>query len=332
MPVLVIVVFLAAACGSRAESPGIAPSAGISTPPIATTAPATARPNPTAGPGVYTSLALGYQIQLPEGWRRSACGSSAEPEHLPAVEAFTSVGVDEEVHTDMGANNPGLSVQVEDNATNQTALQWLRSGRLGSSVYDKYETMPFDGKTDAARTVHTENGVALVTAIVVSARARMYAIMRAAPTNAALQAQTNVMNSVHILGDAELAAANAALVTPSAAPARSADEVADTIARAFAQKDSGALAAVAHPCLQQGNENAGPTARPASAFLAALGKAFASGLVVTVQPRPITSQSATNASVRGTWRDAGQTQRNAIFMLTKAGGTWYWSGVIFLAP
>jgi len=329
---LVAAVTLAVACGSHAESPGVAPSATSSPAPSAAAASPTLRPNPTAGPGTYTSLALAYRVDIPAGWRRSACGSSPEPEHLPAVEAFTSASVDEEIHSDIGANNPGIDMRVEENPTKQTALQWLESGKLGSSVYTTYEKTFFDGRSDAARVVHSEGGLTLVTAIVVSARAQIFAIVRSAPTTSALPSQTSVMNSVHILSDAELADARATFATPAPAPARTAEDVADQIAKGFAQKDTAVLAAVADPCLQQGGENAGAEARPAAKFLSNLQYAFASGLAVTVQARPVIDQNPTFAAVRGTWKDAGQAQRNVKFMMSKLRGTWYWFGLLYLAP
>ncbi len=328
---LLVLALLAVACGSRAETPGAAPSATAS-PLLATTASPTLRPNPTAGPGVYTNVALAYRVELPEGWRRSACQSSSEPQHLPAVEGFTSATLDDEISTDIGPNNPGVSVRAEDNTAKHTALQWLESGKLGSSVYTKYERISFDGKPDAARVTYTERGVSNVTAIVVSARAQIYAISRSGPTTAStLPSQTSLMNSLHILSDVELSDAKATLASPATVgPNRTVEEAADALAKAFTQKDAAALAPIAWQCVWQGNEQAGAATRPSSVFLSNLQKSFAAGLTVTVQPRPIetNANSTTTAQVRGTWKDAGQAQRSARFVLNKAGNTWYWGGVV----
>jgi hypothetical protein len=282
---------------------------------------------------VYTSVALAYRVELPEGWRRSSCESSSEPQHLPAVEGFTSATIGDEVSSDMGPNNPGVRVMVEENTAKQTALQWLESGKIGSSLYTEYEKASFDGKPDAARAVHTEGGVSLVTAIVVSARAQIFSIVRTGPiTTATLPSQTSLMNSLHILSDVELSDAKATFASPvtASAPARTAEEAADALAKAFTQKDTAALAPIAWQCVWQGNEQAGAATRPSLVFLSNLQKSFAAGLIITVQPRPIeTNASApSTAQVRGTWKDAGQAQRSARFVLTKAGNTWYWGGVV----
>ena len=239
----------------------------------------------------------------------------------------------DEVSSDMGPNNPGVSVRVENNAAKQTALQWIESGKLGSSVYTKYEKISFDDKPDAARVTYTEGGVSNVTAIVVAARVQIYAIVRSGPlTAAALPSQTSLLNSLHILSDVELSDAKATLASPAAAapPDRTVEEAADAMAAAFTQKDTASLAPIAWQCVWQGNEQAGAATRPSSAFLTSLQKSLAAGLTVTVQPRPIeTLANATgSAQIRGTWKEAGQAQRSARFVLSKVGNTWYWVGVV----
>ena len=331
---LLVIAVLAIACGSRAETTGVAPSATLTATasPSATASP-TLRPNPTVGPGTYTSVALAFRVELPEGWRRSACESGSEPQHLPAVEGFTSATLADEVSSDMGPNNPGVSVRVESNAAKQTALQWIESGKLGSSLYTKYEKISFDDKPDAARVTYTEGGVSHVTAIIVAARTQIYAIVRSGPLTAVtIPSQTNLLNSLHILSDVELSDAKATLASPAAAaaPNRTVEEAADALATAFTQKDSAALAPIAWQCVWQGNEQAGAATRPSSVFLSNLQKSFAAGLTVTLQPRPIeTNASApSTAQVRGTWKDGDQAQRSARFVLTKTGNTWYWGGVV----
>lgn len=78
--------------------------------------------------------------------------------------------------------------------------------------------------------------------------------------------------------------------------------------------------------------HAGAGFRATSVALAAMQKSFASGLVVTIQPRPIefaSGSSAGGGTIRGTWTDAGQPQRHVKLMMQKTGNTWYWIGVLF---
>jgi hypothetical protein len=345
--VAVILAIVTIACGSPPESPGTAASASASALPSATvtstaspaasttatataTATATTKPNPTAGPGVYTSLSYGYRVELPAGWRRSACQSTKGPSQPPAIETFTNATVEAETGTDTGPEHDVVVVRVEDNSSGQTALGWLESGKMGSSMGSRFEKITFDNNPDAARIVTTDSGALL--AIVVNARFRIYALsvgMRA-PTPGSDAPARALMTSLHILRDNELAEARATLATPPPPPVRSAEEVADAVARGFAQKDTSVLASVADDCLTQALESAGAGFSSQTKFLATLRTGFANGLAVTVQPRPLEDQMATSANVRGTWQEPGQARRNVKMMLQKHGSTWVWIGVLYL--
>ena len=240
-----------------------------------------------------------------------------------------------ETGTDIGPAQDVVVVQIEDNAGGQTALGWLESGKMGFSTGSKFEKTTFDNNPDAARIVTRDGATTL--AIVVNARFRMYAVSRGLrePTPAAEAVARAIMTSLHILGDNELADARATLATPSPAPARSVEEVADTLARGLGQKDTTVLASVTSECFDTGLENAGASFRATSATLAEMKNSFANGLVVTVQPRPIefapaAQPQATNATIRATWTEAGKAARNVKLMLQKVGNTWYWQGVLYL--
>jgi hypothetical protein len=337
MRLVAFLIVIAVACGSPATAPGASPSqtATVSATATASTATTSAptptrQPNSTAGPGTYTSLAYAYRVDLPAGWRRSACQSTRDPSRPPGIETFTNASVDEETGTDTGAAQDVVLVRIEDNAGGQTALGWLESGKMGFSTGSKFEKITFDGNPDAARIV-TNDGATLL-AIVVNARFRMYAVSRGLrePTPAAEAPARALMTSLHILRDNELADARATLATSSPAPVRSVEDVADALARGFSQKDTSVLAAVASECLTTALEQAGASFRTTRAALADMQKAFANGLVVTVQPRPLVDQTEFYAAVRGTWKDDGQPQRNMKLMMTKVGNTWYWDGVLYL--
>jgi hypothetical protein len=341
---LVVLTAFAVACGSRAETPGSAASASPSTTaratsaatPTATPSPiavVTAKPNPTAGPGVYTSLAYAYRVELPSGWRRSVCQSTRDPSQPPAVETFTNASVAEESGTDTGPAQDVVLVRVEDNAGGQSALNWLESGKMGFSMGSRFEKITFDNNPDAARIVTIDGATTL--GIVVNARFRMYAVSRGLrePTPTAEAPARGIMTSLHILRDNELADAKATLATPPPVPARSAEEVADALARGFGQKDTAALAAVADACLSTGLENAGVGFRATSISLAEMKNSFANGLVVTVQARPIefgSGPSPSGGMIRATWTEAGKGARNVKLMMSKVGNAWVWIGVLYL--
>lgn len=340
---LVALALLAIACGSRAETPsGVATASSSAATASATSTPAptpspsaTLRPNPTAGPGTYTSLAYGYRVDLPTGWRRSACQSTRDPSQPPGVETFTNASVDDESGTDTGAAQDIVTLRIEDNAGGQTALGWLESGKMGFWSGFKFEQVSFDNNPDAARFV-TQDG-ATVRAYVVNARFRIYAIAQGLrePTPASVAATLAIMRSLHILRDAELADARSTLAAPPVPAARSAEEVADTLSRGFALKDTSILATVADTCLSTALENAGVGFSSTAKALAGMQKSFATGLVVAIQPRPLefaSGSSSQGAMVRGTWTDPGQPQRNVKLMMTKVRDTWYWIGVLYLRP
>ena len=345
---LVALALLSMACGSRAEAPGTALTSGPTATATATAAAtasatptrslaATLKPNPTAGPGIYTSLAYAYRVELPAGWRRSACQSTSAPSQTPGVETFTNATVEAEAGTDTGPAQDVVLMRVEENAGGQTALGWLESGKMGFSMGSAFEKITFDNNPDAARVVTTDNGTLL--GIVVNARFRIFAVSRILrdPTPAAEAPARALMTSLHVLRDNELADARATVATPPPVLPRSVEDVADALARGFSQKDTTALASVATECLDTGMENAGVGFRATSVALADMKNSFANGLLVTAQPRPIeflpaTEPQATNATIRATWTEAGKAARNVKLMMVKVGITWYWHGVLYLRP
>ena len=340
---LAVVVFLIA-CGSRAETSAVAPSTSPTNSAAATasatqdrspvpSATQTPRPNPTAGPGIYTSIPYAYRLEVPAGWRRSACQSTRDPKAPPGVDTFTNASVEAETGTDTGPAHDVVLVRIEDNAGGESAIGWLESGKMGVSTQSKFEKVTFDNNPDAARITTLDGATTL--AIIVNARFRIYAVSAGVrdPTPATQASARALMTSLHILRDNELAEARATLATPPPAPVRSAEDVADALARGFGQKDTSVLAGVATDCLDTGSENAGVSFRATSVALAAMQKAFANGLVVRVQPRPIEfapGSSASGSTVRAVWTEAGQPSRNVRLMLQKIGETWYWQGVLYL--
>lgn len=244
-----------------------------------------------------------------------------------AIDTFTDVAPDDETASDTGSPDTVLTVYGEANTAGQTAMQWVESGKLGFSVGSHFEKATIDGH-DGARVVPNDGSPSL--AFAVSARGRIYAVQTAMRDGSTLSELTSMLGSFHVLTDAELAAARATIATPSPAPARTAQEVADTVSKGFAQRDMSLLASVMRPCITRGGENAGASFMSTSRFLRELPGQFAGGLTVTVRPSPLLDQTETYAAIGGTWNDAGQPARNVKFMITKIGTSWYWNGVLYL--
>src|SRR5437773_941292 len=210
------------------------------------------RPNPTAGPGTYTNAGLGYRVEIPAGWRRSQCQTTRGDPKVPFVETFTTGTVDEELGTDIGPASDVVYIRSED-AAGLTALQWL-SSRGGAGTGSRFESFTFDGK-DAARAVPIAGGAA--TAFVVPGRGRMFVLSRGQRVfepNTAVGANA-LINSFHVLTDAELA--GPPFATPTPGPTRTAEDVAGAVAKGFTQKDTTALEPMAWACLTHGVENGG---------------------------------------------------------------------------
>jgi hypothetical protein len=306
---------------SSGPSPTPIPSVSASASSTAQPSP-TRRPNVTVGPGTYVSAAVGYRVELPAGWRYSQCQSASDIGGQVAgrTEAFTSASVEDESGTDVGPAHPVVDVRIVDNPTGRTALQWLSDGGMG--VGDTFDRAVVDGR-EGAQVISAGREV---TTLVTAARGRIYAITAHGPQGVTSDAR-GIMNSLHVLDDAELAAALATFATPTPAGARSAEAVADTLARGFSQKDTQVLATVAWACLTRGLQNSGGSFASATRVLDELKQAFAEGATFSVVPRPVTA-TADYASVESTLTETGKAPRRVALNMLKRGDTWYWMGWI----
>ena len=321
---------------SAPAPPTAAPSASSTLAPRASPTPTATpeaggslRPDPTAGPATYTSVALAYRIGIPAGWYRSECVSGIFPGG-DASDIFFRGDPRDVGGTDTGFTQDSLGIRVEA-ANGMTPIQWVESGKMGFFGGSHYVRTTFDGK-DAAAMVANDTGK--VGAYAVAARDRMYAVSSGLrePT-ATPQAELDAfIGSFHILSDAELADARATIATPSPAPDRTAEDVADALAKGFAAKDTSILIGVAAPCLDHGVEQAGASFRATGPALSDMQRSFANGLTVSVQARPLLDQTAGYAAVRGTWVDPNGTQKTVTMMIRMKGGTWEWTGWIDMQP
>ena len=339
MRTLVGIALVLAACGTPVATPGpaspSATAAALSASPAATPSGSpspspTLRPNPSAGPGTYTSLALGYRVDLPAGWRRSDCASTPALTQPPGTETFTPARVDEEGGSDIGPHQEVVDVHVESSAT--APRQWFE--RLGGSVTQRIESAKLDG-TDVLRIVDTRTGAALAYALTSGGRlyalTRSYALHRDGNADTAAAA---LIDSFHVLTASEAAAVRGSTATLSPPPARTPEDVAQTIAKGFAQQDTTVLASVASPCLTHAREQAGADWGPTQKRLTDLRQAFARGLLVTAHTT-LQDRTADVAFVAGTWNDPNDRDRqekNVRHMIQRIGATWYWTGWIDLMP
>ena len=321
--------FISTPSPSPTATATLTPSATPSPTPTASPSPSPSpRPNPTTGPATYTNGGLGYRVQIPAGWRRSECLTTRGEQKVPYFETFTTATVDEELGTDTGPASDVVTIRSED-AAGLTPLQWLSTGRIGTGAGQRFESTTFDGK-EAARIVVIATNTPI--AYVVPGRGHMYILQRGQRVfepNTATAANA-LINSFHVLTDADLAGAPFATTPP--APTRSAEDVAAAIAKGFTDKDTAVLEGVAWFCLTQAVENGGGSFGSTPKTLRDLKAKFANGLAVTAQATPFTDQRPDAAAIKGTWTDPGQPKRNVTFMIVKVGPTWYFDGWILGSP
>ena len=222
---------------------------------------------------------------------------------------------EDERGTDVGNVFDVVQIHVEPNPERLSPERWLATGVIGGTANQITEPTTIDGHS----ALLLRQGPGLALAFLVPVADRMYVVGFQNSYNDASSAPVmeRMIRSFHLLTDQERAAA------PSPVPvaARSAEAVADTLADGFARADADLLATVMAPCMAAAMEQAGGTFMPRSAFVQDLRKAFAGGLTVAVQRRPIESD-AIGTFVRATWNAAGEQQRD--LYLKRDGDTWSW--------
>lgn len=258
---------------------------------------------------------LGYRIDTPTPWRRSACLSTRDQSKPPAGDGFVRVPEQDEKGTDVGYVFDVVQVQVHPNPDRLTPERWLALGLIGGSATQSTEAATLDGHN----ALLLRSGPSLVIAYLVPVADRIYIVGYQNPPGdtSNVAEMDRMVRSFHLLTDQERAAAP----TPTPVTARSAEAVADTLADGFARMDADLLATVMAPCMAAAMEQAGGTFISRGAFVQDLRKAFAGGLTVTVQRRPI-QKDAIGTFIQATWTAAAEQQRD--LYLNSDGDVWSW--------
>ena len=299
-------------------SPTAAPSATASAAPSAT-------PSPSAtAAGRYTSV-LGYSLDLPAPWHRSSCMRLTQQSPDPAGEEFVPVPPRDEYATDTGSTYSTLGVAARDNPQRLDARAFAEQDPSGFAG-QRIEDVTYAGRPAARKTI---TGTSLGIYYVADGD-RMFVVWPylRQPTPAELAEIGSIVDSFRFVSAAERQAARAAL--PTAGPPRSAEQVADGLASAFAAQYVDALVALAGPCLFRFGEQAGGTTRPAEVYLADLRAAFAAGLTVSVRARPIAELNPGQPEryIVSTWTDANGPQERKLILTKGDNERWEWVGTI----
>ena len=318
-----------------AASPSPTSSASATSSTASASATATASPGASGSPatspagGRYASV-LGYSIETPPPWHKSTCAPVlTQQSAAPGGEFFVPVSARDETGTDIGSPYTTLGITVEANPQNLSPRQWAAQDRTGQGT-EQIEDVVYAERPAARKTLPlTAPGTGLFKYYVANG-GRMYAVdpnVRP-PMDAALQQSLiRMIASFRFLTDAELTAARAAL--PTALPSRTPEEVADGVATAMSAKNVDALSAFLSPCVTTAGEQAGGTSVSREKYLDDLRVAFAAGLVVNVQPRPLEGDRASgNLSVASTWQDSRGTKSRKIMLQRGENDRWAWWGTI----
>jgi hypothetical protein len=279
-------------------------------------------PSPTASvaTGRYASAGLGYSIETPAPWHRSTCSPAIVTQEGPAQasEVFVPVSARDETATDIGSPYPTVRVFVEANPQGLSPRQWAEQGRtVGAAAGERIEDVVYADRP-AARKVLTLGGTPLHTYFVANG-GRIYVVspFAAVPSDGAIrQTIIRMIESFRFLTDAELAAARAAVGTPL--PPRTPEQVVDGVATAMAAKNADALTGFLAACVTTAVDQADGTFISRGfvsreKYVDDLRGAFATGLVVTVQPRPLEGDRASgNLTAASTWRETITRERKLV--------------------
>jgi hypothetical protein len=225
------------------------------------------------------------------------------------------VAQEDERGTDVGNVFDVVQVHVEPNPNRVTPERWLATGVIGGTANQITEPATIDGRS----ALLLRQGPGLALAFLVPVADWMYVVGYQNSYNDTSSAplMERMVRSFHVLTDQERSAAP----PPAPIPARSAEAVADVLAGGFARQDPDLLGTVMAPCMAAALEQAGGTFMPRGAFVLDLRKAFAGGLRVTVEPRPLATD-ATGTFVKATWNAAAEQRRD--LYLKREGDVWSW--------
>jgi hypothetical protein len=308
-------------------SPGPTTTAATASPTSSVFSSATAT---AAVSGRYVS-ALGYSIEMPPPWRRSSCSPMTQQSADRGGEVFIPVSARDETSTDIGAPYTTLRIFVEANPQSITPRQWAEQGRIvGGQATEQIEDVIYADRPAARKSLPlSAPGTGLYRYFVANG-GRMFMVdpdVRPGLETATQQALVRMIASFRFITDVEQAAARAAL--PTALPSRTPEQVVDAVAAAMTAKDVDALAGILSPCVTTGGENAGGTTISREKYVEDMRAAFAAGLVVKVQTRPLVGDRASgNLSVNSSWEDSRGTKERKLMLQRGENDRWVWLGTI----
>ncbi len=315
MKALIIAMVLLVSCAPVAAPPSAAPTASAAAVPTARVTPS---PTATVGAGLarYVNSDLGYNVDLPAGWRRATCSQGiVTSSPFEASEMFVGVPETEEV---IRGGVRMVQVRVTESG-GLTPLQWLERG--ASQPDTRFEVITLNERT-GARAFIGATGSTYGYAFVV--RGWIYSIER--PYFGSEDKELERILATLRVFDGAVGGGPRATPVP-----RSIESLADSIAEAFSKKDVAAIAGTMAPCVTVGAVPGDPDMRSSAAYVTALAADFAAGTSVRVQSRPIENDPYVGRFVRSTFTKPGEPDQRVDLVLRADGDRWSVSAVLIRA-
>jgi hypothetical protein len=326
--------------GCASNPPAASPTAVVVASPTSTPVATTIAPSPTPS-GRHVNPVIGYAVTLPPSWRVSECLSSlsqGSPEFV-GTDVLTWRTAAEELDLGVfGGTGPSGAfswiVMIEAQISSQTAVEFatVRAGGTGGRL----EPATLDGKPAVRSFDDSGNSLGYY----VASAGRLYSVTPV-PGNDPRPPQLTPATFDAIARSVTLVAP-AARPTASPAPVMgpAVEALADALAAAFAASDADRVRDLITPrCwFSSGYWQSEGTSTSRDKFVASLRMAFAQGLRVTVEPRPIRTAPLMRGTfwVWSTWSSYGLPPRvtppsNVQMVFDQIDGRWYWVSSLFNA-
>jgi len=327
---------------ARESRPAAFPSASPAASPTGSEPASPSPVPPTSPPGGsvrYENGILGYQITLPEGYRRSMSRIETGQDGLGG-DLYTQQTEREareqcqrdsgDVGSQLSDRDPDLRIGVVRNIGGVSAVGWVTTPRAPGaqplSMHQRVEPLTIGGH-EAVRLV-SDNATAVTSAYVIRANERLYEL-------SAIQGLRLQQTWLDDVARSFVAIEPTPFPSPTAttAPRLAAGQVADALTKAFAAHDADAVSRLMPSCwlnvypLIDGQSPGGVLYRSVALFTQALHDRFASGdLTVTVDPSLQIKLEGGREQffVRSDWREPDRTTKIDL-VLTELDGRWTWS-------
>jgi hypothetical protein len=313
MKALILATLLVVSCSPPASGPVTTPTASISPVAAASKTPVpTAAPTPSPAPGLtrYTSAELGYILDLPAGWRKSACSQGVVTSSpLEASELFIGVPESEEI---VGPGVRLINVRVKD-ANGLTPQAFLEKNASQPDV--RFEAAALGGRA-GARGVVRATGSTYVVAL--AERGWIYAAEMTYFGSPDPELE-RVLMTFGVLPEAALGRGGP---TPTPTP-RTIESVVDALTDGFARQDVAVITDALAPCITVGAIPGDANLQSRAAYVTSVAIQFATtGVSVRVQARPIENDPNYGRLVRSTWSKPGERDQRVDFVLRALGDRW----------